>query len=182
MDFFAHGLWAGAIFNRSRHIWRAVFFGIMPDLFSFGILTFIFFFTNGFNRPDFSKTEPPDPSLVPQYVHGLYNITHSLVVFFLVFILVSWLSKRFFWSMTAWALHILIDIPTHSYNFFPTPFLWPISSYKVDGISWGTPWFMVVNYSAIVITYVIIYYRMSTKRKEKMFSQASGRSIKIKKP
>ena len=119
---------------------------------------------------------------MPQYVHGLYNITHSLVVFFLVFILVSWLSKRFFWSMTAWAMHILIDIPTHSYNFFPTPFLWPISSYKVDGISWGTPWFMVVNYSAIVITYVIIYYRMSTKRKEKMFSQASGRSIKIKKP
>jgi len=168
MDFFAHGLWTGAIYNRSKHIWQAIFFGVMPDLLSFGIYFVFYAFTRGFVGPDFSRTEPPDPSLIPQYIHGLYNVTHSLIIFLAVFILFSWLAKRFFWEMSAWGIHILIDIPTHTYKFFPTPFLWPVSGFEVNGISWGEPWFMIINYSAIIITYIFIYYRLSRRKREQL--------------
>jgi hypothetical protein len=169
MDVVSHGLWSGAIYNRSRHIWRALFFGTAPDVFSFGVLTVTYLFANGLSRPEYAHSEPPDPSLVPQYVHGLYNVTHSLVIFLIAFVGVSWLAKRMFWEMTAWGLHILIDIPTHSYRFFPTPFLWPVSDYTFDGISWGVAWFMVLNYSAIVVTYAILFYRMGKRRRQDFF-------------
>jgi hypothetical protein len=168
MDVVSHGLWSGAIFNRSKHIWRAIFFGVAPDVFSFGVFTVTYLFTNGFARPEYTHSEPPDPSLVPHYVYGLYNVTHSLIIFLIAFVGVSWLAKRMVWEMTAWGVHILIDIPTHSYQFFPTPFLWPISDYTFNGFSWGAPWFMVLNYSAIAFTYVIIYYRMSAQRKREL--------------
>ena len=180
MDVISHGLWSGAIFNRSKHIWRAVFFGVAPDVFSFGVLTVTYLFTNGFARPEYAVSEPPNPSLVPQYVHGLYNVTHSLIIFFIAFIGVSWLAKRMMWEMTAWGLHVLIDIPTHSYRFFPTPFLWPVSDYMFDGISWGVAWFMVLNYSAIVLTYVIIYYRMSAQKKRQLARRVAETAKKEK--
>ncbi len=73
--------------------------------------------------------------------------------------------RRFPYELLGWLLHILIDIPTHSYSFYPTPFLWPISQYKFDGISWGTPWFMIVNYSSLAISYLVLWWKgKRTKR------------------
>jgi len=43
-----------------------------------------------------------------------------------------------------------------SYKFYPTPFLWPISGWKFDGLSWADPWFMLFNYAAIIIVYVLL--------------------------
>lgn len=62
-----------------RSFWLKCFFGVLPDLFPFGPLYFGVFLGLA-ERPRFSP-EPPDPSLIPAYVHQLYNITHSLVVF-----------------------------------------------------------------------------------------------------
>ena len=66
-------------------------------------------------------------------------------------------TKKNPWEILGWPLHILIDIPTHTYQFYPTPFLWPISTYKFDGISWGTPWFMIVNYSSLAIVLITLF-------------------------
>lgn len=64
--------------------------------------------------------------------------------------------------MLAWGVHILVDIPTHSYRFYPTPFLWPLSGWKFNGFSWGTPWFIVVNYGALLLT---IWWLRQKKKK-----------------
>ena len=37
-----------------------------------------------------------------------------------------------------WFFHILIDIPGHTIQFFPTPFLHPFSDLMFDGVRWST--------------------------------------------
>jgi hypothetical protein len=49
------------------------------------------------------------------------------------------------WILAAWGLHILIDIPTHSLALFPTPFLWPVSDFKVNGIGWDNPIILAID-------------------------------------
>ncbi|MBI2023507.1 hypothetical protein HYT01_03025 [Candidatus Giovannonibacteria bacterium] len=170
MDIFAHALWTGAAYKTvpkekwsAKKVWLSVFFGVAPDLFSFGILFVSYFLQKGLKRPEFLTQGPPPMSLIPDYVSVAYNYTHSLIIFSLVFLIALMIYKKPFWPLAAWGLHILIDIPTHTSAFFPTPFLWPFSSFKVSGISWGNPWFMLVNYSAIILAYLLIFLRKNKK-------------------
>ncbi|MEK7159826.1 MAG: metal-dependent hydrolase [Patescibacteria group bacterium] len=154
MDIISHGLWSGFAFGRKNKklYWWAIGFGLMPDLFSFGILSAakVLGLTSG---PDWEQGLP-DPMEIPQIIHTLYNITHSLIVFALVFGLVwFWLRKPFF-PMLGWGLHLLMDIPTHSAAFFPTPFLWPLSDFTVNGIGWGQPIIFYPNIALLVIGYL----------------------------
>lgn len=149
MDIFAHGLWSYAIFHKKKYVWWATLFGILPDLLSFGILFVINILSGNFARGR------PSLNSIPNWLYSAYSFTHSLLMFFAVFIIIYLITKKWFWQLTAWAIHILIDIPTHSDKFFPTPFLWPISGYTFNGISWATPWFMIVNYSALMIVFLI---------------------------
>jgi hypothetical protein len=50
----------------------------------------------------------------------------------------------------------LLDIPSHSRAFFPTPFLWPLSKVTFDGVDWTTPRVMVANYVALAIVYALL--------------------------
>ena len=67
------------------------------------------------------------------------------------------IKKKFHVFLLGWPLHILIDVPTHSSKIFPTPFLFPISNYTFNGISWGNPIFMLINYSALFIVYLFLF-------------------------
>ena len=60
------------------------------------------------------------------------------------------------WEMFGWFIHILMDIPTHTGLLYPTLFLWPLSDWYVDGNSWGTKWFMVINYSVLLIVFLLL--------------------------
>lgn len=138
MDIVSHGLWGAITFGRKSRwsFWLAFMIGLAPDLLSFGILWSAA--TLGLeDQPDFSHGPPPESS-IPQYVHDLYNVTHSLVVFLIVFVLVWLLLKQPLWELAAWGLHVLVDVPTHSHAFFPTPVLWPLFNWKFNGTSrWG---------------------------------------------
>ena len=126
-----------------------MFFGVLPDLFSWTI----YLFYKIIKREKFGK---PNISSIPKWVHVLYGITHSVFVFGivgLILFLVLGFVPVYLW---AWLIHILIDIPTHSRDFLPTPFLWPLSDWKFPGFSWGQKWFMVVNYAAIIIVFLIM--------------------------
>ncbi len=158
MDIFAHGFWSFAIFHRFKHKWLAAFLGVAPDIFSFGLLFFANIMGGVFH------VGKPELESIPPYVFMLYNMTHSLVVFGMVFVLVYVLTKKWFVPLLAWALHILIDIPTHTHAFFPTPFLWPLSDVKISGISWSDPAFMVLNYGALISVYFFLFVK---KRKKK---------------
>jgi hypothetical protein len=162
MDIFAHGLWTTAIatgVNRKiahpiRVGWAA-FFGVFPDLFAFAppIAMALWLRLTGRLGPLPPGRHMPFRELAWQ----LYHFSHSLVVFGAVFGFVWLLARRPVLEMLGWALHILIDIPSHSLRFFATPFLWPLSNYSVDGIPWGNRWYMLINYSALLVVYLVLW-------------------------
>lgn len=153
MDIISHGLYGGIAYGRSSRVSYATAFliGITPDLCSFGIFTVLSML--GFAvRPDWSAG-PPDPSLIPQYVHTMYNVSHSLVIASLVIAFVWYVLGKHIVELFAWPLHVLVDIPTHASSFFPTPFLWPVSAFHINGVSWGTPWVFFSNIALLVVLY-----------------------------
>lgn len=178
MDIFAHGLWTGAVARTANikieksgreklNVWWAAFWGIFPDLFAFTVpfIWIVFGVLSGsFHLSQFSQqasVEPPhaDGLWFFRLAATLYQLSHSIFVFTGVFFLIWLILKKIEWEIMGWLFHIIIDIPTHSYKFFPTPFLWPISGYKFNGISWGILWFMVLNYSALALFYYFLYRR-----------------------
>lgn len=159
MDIFSHGLWGGLAFGRKsrRSFLLSVLFGMAPDLFSFGIF-FVAIVLGFSSRPDFS--EPPASSNIPHYVAQLYQFTHSFVIFLILFFMLWTFFRRPVWEFSSWGLHILFDIPTHSYRFFPTPFLWPISHFEINGIPWSSPQIFIPNILLLAICYIwFLLYR-----------------------
>jgi hypothetical protein len=171
MDVLAHMLWTNygsRVANKKlkRENKRPInlpwvtFWGVFPDLFAFGIpisIAIIRYIFNGF-----SNLARPDMFGLPL---ELYNYSHSLVIWAFVFLVVWIILKRPCLELLGWALHILIDIPSHVATFYPTPFLFPVSNFHfTHGISWGNQWYMVINYSLLFIASI---YFFSSKRKTK---------------
>ncbi|MDP3740794.1 MAG: hypothetical protein Q8R08_00520 [bacterium] len=158
MDIISHGLWGSIAFGRKnkKSFWTAFLFGIAPDFLAFAPL-FTLIFLGIYERPPISLVEPPDVSLIPLFVYGVYNITHSLFVFAAAFLIIWLIRRRPLWEIYAWGLHIILDIPTHSYQFFPTPFLWPISDFRIDGIGWASPLIFFPNIAILIILYIWFY-------------------------
>jgi membrane-bound metal-dependent hydrolase YbcI (DUF457 family) len=102
----------------------------------------------------------------------LYLFSHSLVIFALVYGAVWLLWRRPVLVMLAWPLHILMDIPSHRAGRYGTPFLWPLSSYRFNGASWGQRWFFILNYSALTAAYValLVWLLMSRRREQQSSS------------
>ncbi|MDO8240892.1 MAG: hypothetical protein Q7T51_02865 [Candidatus Moranbacteria bacterium] len=167
MDIISHGLWGSGVFGQKSHklFWLAFFFGIMPDLFSFGILFFhrimIRFGIVSGDMP--VQSFRPEHASLPFYVNPLYDLTHSLIIFLIIFFIIWLIRKKPLWEIGAWGLHILIDIPSHSNAFFPTPFLWPISDFHVNGISWGNPIIYIPNLILLALLYGWFFYSKKKK-------------------
>ncbi len=180
MDFISHGLWGSITFGRRNRSSFGLAFavGMAPDLFSFGVL-YIAAALGVSPKPDFSHGTPPE-STIPQYVHQLYNYTHSFVVFLIAFVLVWLFLRRPVWELGAWGLHVLTDVPLHSYAFFPTPVLWPISNWKFDGWQWMTPGILIPNFVLLSLLYtwyirhLYLASKKEKKRREAVFHRSSG--------
>ena len=153
MDVLSHGLWGAIVFGRRTRtrFWLTFLIGMAPDLLSFGILTLAAMLGLA-EQPDFSHGTPPESS-IPSYVHHLYHATHSLVVFLLVFVLVWVSAKQPVWELSAWGLHVVMDIPLHSADFFPTPFLWPLSEWTFNGWQWMTPSILIPDILLLILLY-----------------------------
>lgn len=111
--------------------------------------------------------EPNAPPMVTLLTHHLHCTFHSVIIAGFVS-LVAWLALgRFLIPLFGWWSHILIDIPTHSANFYPSPVLYPITQSGFDGVAWNTPWFVAINYSALLIAglYLIWSYRWGRSKK-----------------
>lgn len=165
MEIVAHGLWTAAaaisakrpLGNRLNLGWT-VWWGCFPDVLAFGpsgVAGLWLRLTEG------SGAGQASDHLLPHVHIGLplYPAGHSLIVFLLVFGLVSILARRIVIGLFGWLLHILIDIPTHSLRYYATRFLWPISDFRLDGIAWWTPWFWAATYGALFAVYVLMWRR-----------------------
>ncbi len=168
MDVFAHALWTQAVFHKYRWKWWAVLLSFLVDAVVFGPIMLVILLQGGAFHG-------------PPAIHGgfaaswayLYNFTHSLVVWLVVAALLTLILRRFWWPLLGVFLHILIDIPTHSQAYFPTPFLWPLTSWTFSGISWAAPWFMALNYGSIALVYLLIYRKAILGRTKGLFHRAA---------
>ncbi|HUU40217.1 MAG TPA: hypothetical protein VMW42_04690 [Desulfatiglandales bacterium] len=145
MDFVSHALWGGIAFGRrTRKIFlTATGISLLPDVLTEGLFAVLLVLNIG-GMPGWGEGHP-DITAYPLWAQNFYNFTHSLVVFTLAFFLIWVFVRKSVWVVGAWGLHILIDIPTHSIELFPTPFLWPLSDFKIDGVGWHNPIVFAAN-------------------------------------
>jgi hypothetical protein len=154
MDTLAHGLWGGLAAGWKKRFGLAFLFGIAPDMCSFGALMII-----RVVQGKFVPGKPPHET-IPDWLYVAYDFSHSLIIIGVLWLLLWFVARPVAIPFLAWPLHILCDIPTHSQAYFPTPFLYPLSSYTYDGFSWAQRWFMITNYSGLLILALAwVFYR-----------------------
>ncbi len=159
MDTLSHALWGKGFFGyRGKPYW-SIFFGVLPDLFSFGIYYILNLLFNYKNL----KHGKPELHELPDYIFTLYDITHSLVIaLFFVCIVYFFINRNSAFAMLAWPLHILVDFPFHTIDYFPTPIFWPIIDFKFDGIPWSNKYVWFSNLAGIFLLY---FYRYKSRKK-----------------
>lgn len=163
MDIIAHGLWAGigvAAVRRHHPVSRrtataVVALAVLPDVVQLlPLLGRLVMDADGAEvltayviaLPGMEPTLPPAIALL---THHLHCVMHSAVVAATTTALSLLLCRQFWWPLLGWWSHIIIDVFTHSAEFYPVPVLYPFSERGFDGLAWNTPWFMVLNYLAI---------------------------------
>lgn len=172
MDILAHGLWAGIALTaaaRQRSISRAtigmtVGLAIAPDLVQMlPVIAAAAIHADGLGLLKAYVTALPgfEPDLPPRaawLTHHLHCALHSAVVAAAATLAV-WLVRRALWlPLLGWWSHIVIDVFTHSAEFYPVPVLYPFTERGFDGIAWNTPWFMATNYIAIAISVLVLWW------------------------
>jgi hypothetical protein len=176
MDIFAHAVWTNIIATIARRrqekmhrrllsVAWTTFWGVFPDLFTFSI-PFIIGIVGWISGSGFQYgRETITSGLAPM----LYNYSHSLVIWAVVFGITWAIYRRPRWELLGWTLHILIDIPSHANGFYLTPLFFPLSGWKfTHGISWAHPLFMVINYSIMLVAWIgIVWYRHVLRKKAK---------------
>jgi hypothetical protein len=172
MDILAHALWAGAGVALARRRWpvstrtAAVTIGlaVAPDVphllpivgwSAFGTGTAAAVSGYAYAIPG---REPALPTTIELVSHHLHCVTHSAIIAALVTLLI-WASTRRLWiPLLGWWSHIVIDVFTHSADYYPSPVLYPLTRTGFDGVAWNTPWFMVLNYAALAATYLWLWH------------------------
>jgi hypothetical protein len=165
MDILAHALWAGvgvAVAQRYRPLSHrtavlTVALAVAPDgphmlpvigwsLFGSGTAATVGGYANAL-----PGQEPVVPDTIAMLSHNLHCITHSALIAAAVTLLLWWWLRRLWIPLLGWWSHIVIDVFTHSADYYPSPVLYPITQRGFDGVAWNTPWFMALNYSALVL-------------------------------
>jgi hypothetical protein len=106
------------------------------------------------------RAAPPNEPLLPGWValwaHHLHCVMHSALVAGLVSACVWRWRPAWLLALAGWWVHIGIDVFTHSRDYYPVPLLYPLTRAGFDGIAWNTPWFMGLNYGALVLVYAVL--------------------------
>ena len=165
MDIVAHTLWAAAgvaVLHRrqavSGHtVVATLALAALPDVLHLVPIAGWWLFADGtfaalsgyaFAVPG---QEPGLPALVQWWSHHLHCVMHSAPVAGFVTLIV-WAVRRAFWvPLLGWWSHIVIDVFTHSADYYAVPVLYPFTERGFDGIAWTTPWFMALNYAALAV-------------------------------
>ena len=168
MDVLAHALWAGAGVLLARRRWTVtprtaaatVALAVAPDIpHLLPILGWsVFGAGNAATVKGYAIAVPgQEPALPPEVEwlsHNLHCVTHSAIVA-AVTTLLLWIWLQSLWvPLLGWWSHVVIDVFTHSVDYYPSPVFWPITRQGVNGVAWNTPLFMALNYLALAATYL----------------------------
>lgn len=181
MDLLSHVSWAGAAAEALRRrdpsssgspVPAAMALGAAPDL---GQLLPVAAWSLGQDDPlqvvrQFIAAqpggEPAMPALVSLISHHLHCIGHSAVIAAVVAFVVWRLRGRSWIPLVGWWLHIAVDVPTHSSDFYAVPFLYPFTYWGFDGVAWTNPWVLAVNYAALAAAGVALLLTRRRYRRE----------------
>jgi membrane-bound metal-dependent hydrolase YbcI (DUF457 family) len=148
--------------------------GVLPDLVAF-VPSSIYAFVSGIPRvniDDNTRTED-----IP-IAWDIYQWSHSFTIVLILFISAWWIlerrghqnAKQTAWIFVIpWIAHIILDIPGHTINFFPTPFLYPFSDLMFDGVRWSTWWFFTINLVLLLGTW---YWVLKNERDQSISETA----------
>ena len=177
MDIVAHALWAGLgglalrrhLAVQPRHVAGAMLAAAVPDLVQmvpvvawalFGGGTLVEAWALAVAVPG---AEPLLPPAVAWWSHHLHCVMHSAPVA-LVVSLLAWRWKPSLWlPLLGWWSHIVVDVFTHSAEFYPSPVLYPFTQQGFDGLAWNEPWFVVLNYLALATVAASLVVGHATK-------------------
>jgi hypothetical protein len=173
MDILAHGLWAafGTVLAAPRlaltrrTIAATVVLAVVPDLVHVLPVAWWALFGSG-SLQDLgayvmltAKPQPALPPTVALWTNHLHCIAHSAVVAAAATVTI-WIVTRSLWiPLFGWWSHILIDVFTHSADFYPSPVLYPFTMRGFDGIAWNRPWFVALNYASLAIAFAWLWMR-----------------------
>lgn len=166
MDIFAHALWAGTGLGFAHRRWpvkpaiaaATVILATVPDvphllpvlawsMFGDGTLSAV-----GAYAIAVPGQEPSMQPIVALLSHHLHCVMHSAIVAGMITVWI-WVVHHILWiPLLGWWLHIVIDVFTHSVDYYPSPVLYPITQRGFDGIAWNTPWFMALNYAVLIFS------------------------------
>ena len=171
MDILAHSLWAGigvAMLGRRRPISArtaavTVALAALPDVIH--LLPILAWWALGSGSWATVRAyaialpgqEPALPATVLLLSHHLHCILHSAVVAAAVSLLVWGLLRAWWLPLLGWWSHIVIDVFTHSADYYAVPVLYPFTQRGFDGIAWNQPWMLVLNYAAILAATVWLW-------------------------
>lgn len=167
MDTLAHALWAGLGLVAARRrvpisprvALAAVGLAVLPDL---AHLVPLLAGGGGWRTLiDYIRATPgTEPELAPWVAmlsHHLHCIGHSAVIA-AALTLAAWRWRRaWLIPLAGWWSHIVIDVFTHSSDFYPVPVLYPFTQRGFDGLAWNTPGFQIANYTALVIAGIALW-------------------------
>ena len=163
MDIVAHTLWVAAgvtVLHRRRALARsavvaALVLAALPDVLHLLPIAGWWVFADG----SFAALrgyavavpgqEPGLPPLVQLWSHNLHCVMHSAPIAAVITGGVWLVRRAFLIPLLGWWSHIVIDVFTHSADYYTVPVLYPFTERGFDGIAWVTPWFMALNYVAL---------------------------------
>ena len=170
MDILAHALWAGAGVTLARRRWpqkpatvtATVALAALPDVLH--LLPIVGWWLWGDGSWATLRAyamavpgqEPLVPALVELWSHHLHCIMHSAVIAGAVTLLWGALLRRLWMPLAGWWSHIVIDVFTHSADYYPVQVFYPLSEGAFDGLAWNTPWFLALNYAVLAATWLWI--------------------------
>ena len=132
--FLIHGFIGYLFFGK-----KGFYFGILPDLIGFSYY-FLRLFIN--YKPEYLSLDIREiihPNKMNEIDHFLYDISHSLILWFIILLL---FKKKYIYSAI---FSIILDIFLHSEHtdtftngWIGPSFLYPFNHYYFDGISWSS--------------------------------------------
>ena len=102
-------------------------------------------------------TEPAMPPWALLLEHNIHCSAHSLLVLGLVSLFSLWKRRWLLVPLGGWWLHLALDVPTHSREYYAVTIFYPLSEWSFDGIAWTTPEVLAGNYLALAITYGCLF-------------------------
>ena len=143
--FIIHGLIGYFLYGK-----EGFFMGILPDIIGFTPYFYKLFRDYKYN-PTHKLLDIVDPNKMTDTDWKLYDISHSLILWTVLFII---FKKKYIYAAI---VSILMDVVLHSSlngGWRGPKFLYPLSDYVYEGISWITGKGILITFVILIIVYM----------------------------